>query len=134
MLACAAYVDMNPIRAALSDTIEGSDFTSAQKRARDLQARHATSDGPASGTVVADGQPSVGCSGHLSPVDLQEGSGQTGVVFTHVECPRASTPVGVDLNISLGFLRFRGRRVNLSRKFRSTDGGQLCQLLWTQCG
>ena len=33
ILACAAYVDLNPIRAALAETIEGSDFTSAQKRA-----------------------------------------------------------------------------------------------------
>jgi hypothetical protein len=33
ILACAAYVDLNPIRAAIAETIEGSDFTSAQKRA-----------------------------------------------------------------------------------------------------
>jgi hypothetical protein len=32
ILACAAYVDLNPIRAAIAETIEGSDFTSAQKR------------------------------------------------------------------------------------------------------
>ncbi len=40
ILACAAYVDLNPIRAALADTIEGSDFTSAQKRCHDVQAKH----------------------------------------------------------------------------------------------
>lgn len=33
ILACAAYVDLNPIRAAIAETIEGSDFTSGQKRA-----------------------------------------------------------------------------------------------------
>ena len=32
ILACAAYVDLNPIRAAMAETIEDSDFTSAQKR------------------------------------------------------------------------------------------------------
>ena len=32
ILACAAYVDLNPIRAAMTDSIEGSDHTSAKKR------------------------------------------------------------------------------------------------------
>ena len=32
ILACVAYVDLNPIRACLAETIESSDFTSAQKR------------------------------------------------------------------------------------------------------
>ena len=42
ILACAAYVDLNPIRAAIAETIEESDFTSAQKRCCDMQARLAT--------------------------------------------------------------------------------------------
>ena len=37
ILACAAYVDLNPIRAAMAKTIEESDFTSAQKRAAGLR-------------------------------------------------------------------------------------------------
>ncbi len=32
LLACAAYVDLNPIRAAIAETIEQSDHTSAQRR------------------------------------------------------------------------------------------------------
>ncbi len=32
ILACAAYVDLNPIRAAMAQTLEDSDFTSVQKR------------------------------------------------------------------------------------------------------
>ena len=39
ILACAAYVDLNPIRAALAETIEGSDFTSAQKRCCDMRGK-----------------------------------------------------------------------------------------------
>ena len=37
ILACSAYVDLNPIRAAMAKTIEESDFTSAQKRAAGLR-------------------------------------------------------------------------------------------------
>ena len=40
ILACSAYVDLNPIRAALAETIEKSDFTSAQKRACDLKSEN----------------------------------------------------------------------------------------------
>ena len=32
LLACAAYVDLNPIRAALAETLEASDYTSVQPR------------------------------------------------------------------------------------------------------
>jgi hypothetical protein len=37
LLACAAYVDLNPIRAALAQTLETSDFTSVQKRIESLR-------------------------------------------------------------------------------------------------
>jgi hypothetical protein len=43
ILACAAYVDLNPIRAAMAETVEGSDYTSAQKRCHDLQAARSRS-------------------------------------------------------------------------------------------
>jgi REP element-mobilizing transposase RayT len=45
ILACAAYVDLNPIRAAMAQTIETSDFTSAQKRAASLRRK------PSAGSV-----------------------------------------------------------------------------------
>ena len=37
ILACAAYVDLNPIRAAMADTLEESNFTSVQRRIQSLQ-------------------------------------------------------------------------------------------------
>ena len=37
LLACAAYVDLNPIRAALAETLEQSDYTSVQRRIQALK-------------------------------------------------------------------------------------------------
>ena len=37
ILACAAYVDLNPIRAAMAETLEESDFTSLQRRIQAMQ-------------------------------------------------------------------------------------------------
>ena len=37
LLACAAYVDLNPIRAAMAETLESSDYTSVQRRIQSLQ-------------------------------------------------------------------------------------------------
>jgi hypothetical protein len=36
LLACAAYVDLNPILAALAETLETSDYTSVQRRIASL--------------------------------------------------------------------------------------------------
>ena len=37
ILACAAYVDLNPIRAAMAETLEASDHTSVQRRIQAVQ-------------------------------------------------------------------------------------------------
>jgi len=37
LLACSACVDLNPIRAAMAEVIEQSDFTSAQRRIESIQ-------------------------------------------------------------------------------------------------
>ena len=36
VLTCMAYVDLNPVRAGVAETLEGSDFTSIQERLQDL--------------------------------------------------------------------------------------------------
>jgi hypothetical protein len=93
ILACAAYVDLNPIRAAMAKTIETSNFTSAQKRAASLAAREG---GPRAGAEkgaihVGSVRKSQACvensrpedrSGygaqHLAPVELNERNGRPG--------------------------------------------------------
>jgi hypothetical protein len=40
LLACAANVDLNPIRATMADTLEESDFTSVQRRLHSLQGQN----------------------------------------------------------------------------------------------
>ena len=47
LLACAAYVDLNPIRAAIAETLERSDYTSVQRRSQSFSP---TNDNPTSAT------------------------------------------------------------------------------------
>jgi REP element-mobilizing transposase RayT len=44
VLACLAYVDLNPVRAAIATTPEDSDYTSIQRRIRTLQAASQPAD------------------------------------------------------------------------------------------
>ena len=44
LVACAAYVDLNPIRAAMAESIEASDFTSAQRRTQELNSARSRPD------------------------------------------------------------------------------------------
>lgn len=37
LLSCMAYVDLNPVRAGITDTLEASDFTSIQDRIKEIQ-------------------------------------------------------------------------------------------------
>jgi hypothetical protein len=50
LLACSAYVDLNPIRAAMAETLETSEFTSVQRRVQALQ--KGDSSIPTNGTRV----------------------------------------------------------------------------------
>ena len=64
ILACAAYVDLNPIRAAIADTIEDSEFTSAQKREAGLRREFSVTSVPFS-EISSDGDESrVGGTGN----------------------------------------------------------------------
>ena len=70
LFACAAYVDLNPIRAALAKTLEQSDFTSVQRRIQSLT----------SPTVPdAAANPNVSRDRFLAPLQLEKSPGELSV-------------------------------------------------------
>ncbi len=69
ILACAAYVDLNPIRAALAETLETSEYTSVQKRIETIQA----------GVAEANREePIQAADGYLAPLEIDERSDAIG--------------------------------------------------------
>ncbi len=84
ILAAAAYVDLNPIRAAIAETIEQSDYTSAQRRIESIQdnlkqrdpqpSQRTDSEASKSKTASATKEALEHCfaDSHLSPVSIDE--------------------------------------------------------------
>ncbi|WP_372719567.1 transposase [Novipirellula sp.] len=69
LLACAAYVDLNPIRAAMTETLERSDHTSVQRRIESITINQ-NNDKDIPIAKLRDH--------FLAPVLLDEGAGQIG--------------------------------------------------------
>lgn len=71
VLACMAYVDLNPVRAGLADDPEGSDFTTVQRRIRALAGRteaSATQLEPVAGEP-GGAAPALSSAGYVDLVD-----------------------------------------------------------------
>ena len=80
LLACAAYVDLNPIRAALAETLEDSDHTSVQRRIQ-AERERATGEDRQQPSAGAEASPVTLPSApdcFLSPLELDERRGEVG--------------------------------------------------------
>lgn len=89
ILACAAYVDLNPIRAAMAETLEASDFTSVQRRIESLEQLIATQENTEAAVIeppdhthpTPSTMPGVPAPDRfLSPLTIDEQSGELGPV------------------------------------------------------
>ena len=70
LLACAAYVDLNPIRAAMCEKLEDSDHTSVQRRIEAKRAEFEGEDEPNPNREAPDA--------FLAPLNLDEESSEVG--------------------------------------------------------
>jgi hypothetical protein len=87
LLACAAYVDLNPIRAALAETLEASDHTSAQRRIEAERAQAGTASDEQGRIEPSDDRQTAAAPSRnasrapdrfLSPLELDEHGGEPG--------------------------------------------------------
>jgi REP element-mobilizing transposase RayT len=114
LLACAAYVDLNPIRAAIAETLETSRFTGVRDRIDDLRER-----GELIGLSDHDWERSDGCrlSGWLSPIEIDEAADAIGC--DSGESTRRASEKGflpISLAAYLELLDWTGRQIRQGKR------------------
>ena len=75
VVACMTYVDLNPIRAGISDDLAGSDFTTIQRRLRAIERDPRAADAPVTAIAGVRSKPGPGLSTRAY-VDLVDYTGR----------------------------------------------------------
>lgn len=126
LLACAAYVDLNPIRAAIADTPEKSTFTGAKDRIDDLKERSENS--AAKSTYDWERSRRRAKSGWLSPIEIREASDEIGPdvdASSHEDSGRRASRKGfltISLSEYLALLDWTGRKITSDKKGKPKRG------------
>ncbi len=72
LLACAAYIDLNPIRADVAETLEQSDYTSLQRRVQAIKATASDADSSGDLPPVVESADPPRTDAFLAPVSIDE--------------------------------------------------------------
>lgn len=113
LLACSAYVDLNPIRAALAESPETSEFTGVKDRLDDLQAR-------SDRATISDHQWERNRrrvhSGWMSPIEIDEAKDPTGP-DPSLDDRRASWKgfLSMPLRVYLQLVDWTGRQIHAEK-------------------
>ncbi|MDB4778270.1 hypothetical protein OAG68_02320 [bacterium] len=130
LLACAMYVDLNPIRAAMAATPESSDYTGAKDRIDDLQSKQPNKRKSSKPQLTQNKERTQPCqkSGWMSPLEINEKSDSIGPDAS--PCGRRASRKGF-LSISLAryleLLDWTGRQ--LRKKKRGAIPNHLAPIL-----
>jgi hypothetical protein len=113
LLACAAYVDLNPVRAAMAKTPETSSFTGAKDRIDDLTERESTT----AATHDWERSRRREKSGWMSPLEINERTDAPGPDLNPTD-RRASQKgfLPISLTRYLELLDWTGRQIRLKKR------------------